>query len=370
LRRNRRSRRGRRQTLLPFVAIGSVALACLIGALLLLTGGESEPSQASSSAAGSGESGSSRAGRDAAPVATAIVPEGTAVSVRVVQGVPFVWPADGTLLAKLGPLHPTGIDIGLAGSVAVRAAGRGIVTSAGPDSASNLGIQVVIDHGDGLSTVYGFLQNATVSPGQVVAQGEAIGTGASRLYFEVNHRGLQIDPLDVLPTPNEGSSRSATLDCQSEAIVVPAGAPVSLDFAGSVESDAVVAGVNLQSLTPSTNTTAVRAASTGPSTVLFETAPSVVDSTDDAFKLSVGLQGDGERDELSCTVFVRSKAVEPSIFDVPTSTPAPRSSGQTPTSPTPTPTGLPTQQPTPPPTATSTPTLIPTPTKTPFPLSN
>jgi hypothetical protein len=370
LRRSRRSRRGRRQTLLPFIAIGSVALACLIGALLLLTGGESEPSQASSSTAESGESGSSQARGDAAPVETAIVPEGTAVSVRIVQGVPFVWPADGPLLAELGPLHPTGVDIGLAGAVPVRAAARGIVTSSGPDSASNLGIQVVIDHGDGLSTVYGYLQNATVSPGQAVAQGEAIGTGASRLYFEVNHRGLQIDPLDVLPAPNEGSSSSATLDCQSEAIVVPAGAPVSLDFAGSMEPDAAVERVAFQSLTPSTNTTVVRAASTGPSTVLFETAPSVVDSGDDAYKLSVELQGDGERDELSCTLFVRGETVEPSIFDVPTPTPAPRPSGQSSASPTPTPKALPTQQPTLPPTATSTPTLVPTPTKTPFPLSD
>ncbi|WP_265265637.1 murein hydrolase activator EnvC family protein [Spirulina subsalsa] len=72
------------------------------------------------------------------------------------------------------------------------------------------GRTVVIDHGDGLTTLYGHASKLYVSEGQPVKQGEAIAevgtTGLStgpHLHFEIRRNSQPIDPLTLVQVPTE-----------------------------------------------------------------------------------------------------------------------------------------------------------------------
>lgn len=125
----------------------------------------------------------------------------------------FIWPAEGEVVSGFGPRkHPiagvvrqhNGIDIDAPYGAGVRAAANGAVLKAGP--MGGYGLAVVIDHGDGLSTLYAHMSEVSVSAGRVVSQGEVIGkvgsTGYStgpHLHFEVRVNGEPRDPLLWFP---------------------------------------------------------------------------------------------------------------------------------------------------------------------------
>lgn len=97
----------------------------------------------------------------------------------------------------------SGIDFGGGYGAAVHAAGGGTVISAG--SKGSYGSTVVIDHGGGLSTVYGHLSRISVSDGQTVSSGQRVGSiGSSglstgpHLHFEVRINGRAVDPMRFL----------------------------------------------------------------------------------------------------------------------------------------------------------------------------
>ncbi|HWQ70715.1 MAG TPA: peptidoglycan DD-metalloendopeptidase family protein [Desulfitobacteriaceae bacterium] len=96
-------------------------------------------------------------------------------------------------------LH-TGIDLPASAGTAINSVGAGDVILAGLYGA--YGNAVIIDHGGGLSTLYGHQSQIAVSEGQSVAQGQIIGyvgsTGLStgpHLHFEVRINGNPTDPL-------------------------------------------------------------------------------------------------------------------------------------------------------------------------------
>ncbi len=97
-----------------------------------------------------------------------------------------------------------GIDISGSTGDPVWAAKDGTVFFAGPRG--GFGNCVIIDHGDGVMTVYAHLSQIHVSVGNSVDKGEAIGeigtTGLStgpHLHFEVRVNGQAQDPLIFLP---------------------------------------------------------------------------------------------------------------------------------------------------------------------------
>lgn len=101
-----------------------------------------------------------------------------------------------------------GIDFAWSGSEGsdVSAAADGIVSAA--DYNSNYGNYVVIDHGNGYSTIYAHLSEISVSIGDIVKTGEKIGllgsTGAAtgaNLHFEVHEDGVARDPQLYLYYP-------------------------------------------------------------------------------------------------------------------------------------------------------------------------
>ena len=100
-----------------------------------------------------------------------------------------------------------GVDIGAPEGTPIVAAADGVVIKSGP--ASGYGWVIVIDHGGGLTTVYGHMYHSTV----VVSQGEAVSKGQKiasignngrstgpHLHFEVRMNGNSLDPLKYLRT--------------------------------------------------------------------------------------------------------------------------------------------------------------------------
>ena len=96
-------------------------------------------------------------------------------------------------------LH-SGIDIPAPKGTDVLAANDGVVVKAGRNTA--YGNMVIIDHGGGVSTLYGHGSEITVTLGQTVKKGDVIlkvgSTGYStgnHLHFEVRTNGDPVDPL-------------------------------------------------------------------------------------------------------------------------------------------------------------------------------
>ncbi len=121
-------------------------------------------------------------------------------------------PVDGPIVSGFGPrLHPVygvvklhaGDDIDAELGTPVRAAAAGVVVAAGWQG--GYGNAVVIDHGDGLTTLYGHMEVLEVRVGQRVGAGTEIGlagqTGVAtgpHLHFEVRIAGAPVDPTPYL----------------------------------------------------------------------------------------------------------------------------------------------------------------------------
>lgn len=127
--------------------------------------------------------------------------------------VPSSWPltergfvTQGLLDAAEGQSEHPGLDIAVPTDSYVRAAGAGTVVDVGEDPV--YGRFVVIDHGDGYTTLYGHASLNLVTRGEQVRQNEVIAlsgsTGRStapHLHFEVLLNGEAVDPLTLLQQP-------------------------------------------------------------------------------------------------------------------------------------------------------------------------
>ncbi len=76
----------------------------------------------------------------------------------------------------------------------VCAAADGTVTAVGELSGGSTG--VLIDHGEGMETVYAYLSSASVQPGDAVSRGQALGQSAAQLYFELRQSEAAVDPTE------------------------------------------------------------------------------------------------------------------------------------------------------------------------------
>jgi murein DD-endopeptidase MepM/ murein hydrolase activator NlpD len=94
----------------------------------------------------------------------------------------------------------TGIDYAVGAGHPIKAAGSGIVVWAGPRG--GYGNAVIIDHRNGLATLYAHQSRVSATLGQKVSAGQVVGfvgqTGMStgpHLHFEVRELGAPADPL-------------------------------------------------------------------------------------------------------------------------------------------------------------------------------
>ncbi|HHY37479.1 MAG TPA: peptidoglycan DD-metalloendopeptidase family protein [Clostridia bacterium] len=124
----------------------------------------------------------------------------------------FIWPLAGPITSPFGPrwgrMH-YGVDIAAPVGTKVVAAKDGKVAHSG--WYGSYGKVVILDHGDGVQTVYAHLSSIsdqTARRGDVVRQNQVIGrvgnTGFSlgpHLHFEIRSYGRPVDPLTLLPTP-------------------------------------------------------------------------------------------------------------------------------------------------------------------------
>ncbi len=124
----------------------------------------------------------------------------------------FIWPVNGPITSPFGYRnHPifgrqilhSGIDIGVPTGTVVHAADSGTVILSG--WVSGYGYTVIIEHGNGFSTLYAHNSELLVSAGQSVSQGQPIAyagsTGNStgpHCHFEVRVHGEPQDPMGYL----------------------------------------------------------------------------------------------------------------------------------------------------------------------------
>ena len=116
-----------------------------------------------------------------------------------VHTVPTLWPLRGPVLRPFSEEHPAVVIAAVAGSL-VRASAAGQVLQAGYDK--DLGYVVILDHGNGLLTQYGYNARLLVDVGDYVLKGQSIalldeGRGSQKpgLHYAVQEDGQFRDPL-------------------------------------------------------------------------------------------------------------------------------------------------------------------------------
>ncbi len=138
----------------------------------------------------------------------------------------LVWPSYCTYItSRQGPrTHPVtgeyknhgGTDIGASYGTAIWAADSGTVVYSSDGWNGGWGNYVMIDHGNGMQTLYAHMSSRAVSVGQTVSAGQTIGyvgsTGMStgpHLHFEMYINGSRIDPQTRYPNVSFTYSASA-----------------------------------------------------------------------------------------------------------------------------------------------------------------
>ncbi|HZP26754.1 MAG TPA: peptidoglycan DD-metalloendopeptidase family protein [Dehalococcoidia bacterium] len=138
---------------------------------------------------------------------------GAIAGLQQARGCALIWPFVGPVTNPFNPPDHYGIDIDGCNrdGAPVVAAAAGQVKIATLDN-SGYGNYVTIQHADGSWTLYAHLQAYSVTPGQIVSQGQTIGgvghtgdvvgqCGGTHLHFELHINGVAVDPLLYLPKP-------------------------------------------------------------------------------------------------------------------------------------------------------------------------
>lgn len=131
--------------------------------------------------------------------------------VRPSAGV-YIWPANGPASSPFGyRVHPirgttrfhAGLDIAAASGSPIKAADNGRCIYSG--WCGGYGNTIILDHGDGYTTLYGHCSALYAVEGQAVSQGQVVAavgsTGMStgpHLHFEVRYNGNPVDPYGRL----------------------------------------------------------------------------------------------------------------------------------------------------------------------------
>jgi len=113
------------------------------------------------------------------------------------------WPISGQLKARFGTTRESGrtrwdgVVIAARPGSTVRSIHAGKVVYA--DVLGGYGLLVIVDHGEGYLSLYGYNDAILKRPGQRVAAGEPIASvgdrgNASGVYFEIRHRGRPVNP--------------------------------------------------------------------------------------------------------------------------------------------------------------------------------
>ena len=126
----------------------------------------------------------------------------------VTSGDDFIWPLRGRVIAGFGANYHNLINKGI--NIQVPAGSDILATRSGKvvfyaTNFGNYGKTVIIDHGDGLRSVYSRISEIFVQPGEIVQRGALVGrVGASNrdknsyLHFEIRKGAMPQNPLFCL----------------------------------------------------------------------------------------------------------------------------------------------------------------------------
>ena len=120
-----------------------------------------------------------------------IMPESALVFMNLSGASAMTKPADGPVVHSWSGVQPW-IMFACQEGVPVYAAAAGIVTAVSPLSGGLFG--VLIDHGEGLESVYASLTEVRIAVGDAVQRGQEIGAASENLYYELRQSGESIDP--------------------------------------------------------------------------------------------------------------------------------------------------------------------------------
>ena len=118
--------------------------------------------------------------------------------------VPWMWPANGSLLNQFSESGSKGIGIGGKAGDPVLASGEGKVVYAGT-GLRGYGQLIIIKHNATFLSAYAHNQKLLVKEGQMVSRGQKIAEMGNsdadqvKLHFEIRRQGKPVDPLKYLP---------------------------------------------------------------------------------------------------------------------------------------------------------------------------
>lgn len=132
-------------------------------------------------------------------------------SSQVVAGGAYQWPlpvGKGWITCKFGGSDPNNkphyaLDVAISAGTPIYATNDGTVLISGYHD--SYGYYILLDHGNGMASLYAHCSALLVSKGQTVAKGQTIGrvgtTGFSKgnhLHFEIRKNGTRVDPLKYM----------------------------------------------------------------------------------------------------------------------------------------------------------------------------
>ncbi|KKQ27527.1 MAG: Peptidase M23 family protein [Candidatus Magasanikbacteria bacterium GW2011_GWC2_37_14] len=117
----------------------------------------------------------------------------------------YLWPAGVRRITQYFGWRHTGLDIAGPIGTSIYATRAGVVTRSQCGYNGGYGCYIIIDHGGGLSSLYGHNSRLFVSVGESVAQGQNIAlmgsTGRStgpHIHFEIRVNGVRVNPLKYI----------------------------------------------------------------------------------------------------------------------------------------------------------------------------
>jgi murein DD-endopeptidase MepM/ murein hydrolase activator NlpD len=139
------------------------------------------------------------------PQVPSVATLGSAPSDAVKGSGSFSWPTSGNITQRFWGGHRA-IDIGSWVGAPVKATDGGYVVLAGGGWNGGYGNHVIIDHGNGFTSLYAHLNSIFVKPGENISRGQQIGTVGNtgnstgpHLHFEIRYQGVPRNPYNWLP---------------------------------------------------------------------------------------------------------------------------------------------------------------------------
>lgn len=117
----------------------------------------------------------------------------------------FAWPTSGNVTQGYWGGHAA-LDVGSWTGAPVKAADSGYVVYVGRGWSSGYGNHVIVDHGNGYTTLYAHLNSVFVNVGENLGRGQQLGTVGNtgnstgpHLHFEIRYQGVRRNPYSFLP---------------------------------------------------------------------------------------------------------------------------------------------------------------------------